>query len=123
MRPSEKITAIYCRVARADGWAIETQKRALIQYAQEQGYRNIAVYLDNGFSGLTLDRPALCRLATDVQAGTVDRVIVKDLSRITRSFILAHDWADWLIEAGVALIAVDCPSMDSDICKRYAAFT
>lgn len=79
--------------------------------------------MDNGFSGLNLDHPALCRLDADVQAGTVARVIVKDLSRIAQSFILAHDWADRLIEAGVTLIAADCSHMKSDLLKRYAAFT
>lgn len=123
MRPSEKVTAVYCRVAQADSRAIETQKRALIRYAEEQGYGNITVYMDNGFSGLTLNRPKLCRLDTDIQAGTVARVIVKDFSRIARSFILAHDWANRLIEMGIVLIITDCPSMDSDLYRRNAAFT
>lgn len=123
MRSSEKVTAVYCRVAQADSQAIETQKRALIRYAEKQGYGNITVYMDNGFSGLTLNRPELCRLDSDIQAGRVARVIVKDFSRIARSFILAHDWTNRLIEMGIVLIITACPSMDSDLYRRNAAFT
>lgn len=118
---SEKMTAIYCRVARTDDYALETQKDYLFRYAEEHGFGNAEVYADNGYSGLSFDRPALLALEADIQAGKVQRVIVKDLSRITRDYIAADAWISKLIANGVAVITTDCPQPVNIMLKRYAA--
>ena len=79
------ITALYCRTAQESELGIVTQEITLKQYAEENNYCNVSVYTDNGFNGLSLDRPAMNRLQADVDAGLVGFVIVKDLSRISRN--------------------------------------
>jgi DNA invertase Pin-like site-specific DNA recombinase len=44
-----------------------------------------ARYDDDGFSGMNLDRPAFRRLLVDIEAGKIDVVVVRDLSRLSRS--------------------------------------
>jgi len=120
MRQAEKSTAIYCRVAHADDYALEAQKESLSRYAVECGYDNIVVYADNGYNGLNFHRPALSALETDIRAGKVGRVIVKDLSRITRDCWAVDAWIDKLIASGVALITTDYRQTVNVVLQRYA---
>ena len=59
-KTANKITALYCRTAQSSHTAIELQKHLLLQYAQGQGLGmdEVAFFIDNGFSGLTLAAPA-----------------------------------------------------------------
>jgi len=108
MQNNEKITAVYCRVAcaDADNWAIEHQKQAMLEYAQKQGFDNIVVFADNGFSGLNIDRPDFRSLENDILRGTVRRIIVQDISRVARDYLLIEDWLDSVKAAGVEFISV-----------------
>ncbi len=45
------------------------------------------IYIDNGVSGQTFERPAFQRMLADVEAGQINCVAVKDLSRLGRSAI------------------------------------
>lgn len=121
MKRADKSNAIYCRVACADDCALASQRDYLIRFAGERGYGNITVYANNGYSGVNFDRPALARLETDIKAGKVQRVIVKDLSRITRDYPAADDWIDRLIASGVALVTADYTSPVKTLLQRYAA--
>ena len=100
--PKNLRTAIYCRVAREDDAAIATQKSVLRDYAERQGFLNISVYGD----GLNYSRPALSRLEADIQAGLVGTVIVQNLSRIGRDFILTEDWIAGIRRKGVSFVSV-----------------
>jgi len=81
--------AIYCRVsseAQRERHTIDSQKRLLPEYVRAQGWKPLDPYIDDGFSGETIeDRPAFTRLLRDVNAGLVDVVVCIDLDRITRS--------------------------------------
>ena len=83
---SKLITALYCRTAQECDMGIETQERILRNYAEENNLGNVSVYMDNGYSGLNFDRPAMHRLKADVDAGLVKFMLVKDISRISRNF-------------------------------------
>ena len=103
-------TALYCRVASAspeDAHAIEQQRDTLRSFAQQQGFTDCVEYLDNGYSGLNLDRPAFKQMEADIQAGAINAVIIRNISRIARNYILCNQWIDGLDEYGVKLIAVD----------------
>ena len=89
---NKRRVAVYCRVACEDNDAIEKQQTMLRVFAQEQGYSEIAVYSDNGYSGLNFNRPALTQMESDKQAGLINVVIIKDLSRISRNTSDALDW-------------------------------
>ena len=82
--------AIYCRLSQDDGslgesGSIQTQKAILTQYCQEHHMEIVDCYCDDGWSGTNFDRPAFQRMIGDIEAGRVNTVIVKDLSRFGRS--------------------------------------
>lgn len=72
------ITALYPRVSTQEqalhGYSIAEQIERMESYCKAMGWRDRKVYTDAGFSGASLDRPALRQLIQDVQAGSVDRV-------------------------------------------------
>ena len=77
-----KITALYCRLSRDDELAgdsnsIVNQKAILKKYAEDNGFRNIEFYVDDGVSGTTFDRPDFNRMIADVENGRVGTIIFK----------------------------------------------
>jgi DNA invertase Pin-like site-specific DNA recombinase len=107
---NKQAVAIYCRVAsgaREDRFEINSQEQSLINFAIENGYVNPVSYLDNAQNGSTLDRPAFSKLVADIGAGIIDTVIIRDLSRISRSYLQTEQWLNWLDKKGVVLISLD----------------
>ena len=105
MQAEKRQAAIYCRVAHADGWAIENQRRELLQFAAAQGYDNCAEYFDNGENGLTLDRPAFSRLHNDMLCGTIQVIFVTNISRIGRNILATTKWLDTAKKLGIEVIS------------------
>ena len=99
--------AIYCRVASTDERALEHQRRSVSEFAAGQMYEDCAEYLDNGESGMTLDRPAFTRLRNDIRTGKIDVVFVRDTSRIGRDMIQTLQWLDDMRTQGVRIIAMN----------------
>jgi DNA invertase Pin-like site-specific DNA recombinase len=83
--PDEMKTALYCRSALASTEDIQRQSLRLEAYAREHGFVNTSIYIDNGCSGTTLDRPAFRQMLKDIASGKVTTVIVVSLSRISRN--------------------------------------
>ena len=78
--------AIYCRLSQDDGNAgesnsIQTQKALLKQYCAENRIPIAGVYCDDGWSGTNFERPQFKQMMEDIEAGKINVVIVKDLSR------------------------------------------
>lgn len=74
-----KITALYCRLSRDDELAgdsnsIVNQKTILKKYAENNGFRNIEFYVDDGVSGTTFDRPDFNRMIADVESEGIFRL-------------------------------------------------
>lgn len=80
--------ALYCRVSTDEqaqqGFSIASQQQRLEAYCVSQGWDDYALYIDDGYSGTTLDRPALQRLLRDVTAGYIRAVVVYRLDRLGR---------------------------------------
>ena len=90
---------IYCRLSRDDertgeSVSIENQRVLLTRYVQEQGWNLIQTYVDDGVSGTTFDRPGLNAMISDIRAGKINLVIVKDLSRFGRDYIETGKYID-----------------------------
>lgn len=118
-KTANKITALYCRTAQGSHTAIELQKHLLLQYAQGQGLGmdEVAFFIDDGFSGLTLDRPELQRVLAGIRAGEIRAVVAKDLPRYGRNYLEVHELARDLWEQyGVKLLTV----MDGDFYQEQA---
>ncbi|MDR2167029.1 MAG: recombinase family protein [Clostridiales bacterium] len=103
---SNLITAIYCRSAIKCDDAVAAQELILRNYAEEHGYCNIAVYVDNGYNGLGFNRHAFSRLEADINAGLVGTVLVKDISRVSRNYKDIFAWFDSIRKTGVLFISV-----------------
>lgn len=83
---------LYLRLSRDDNmdgesYSISNQKTLLTKIAKEEGYRNIVCYIDDGYSGVMMNRPDLQRMLRDLEAGKAAAVFVKDLSRLGRNYI------------------------------------
>ena len=70
-----------------DSNSIIIQKKYLEGYAAKQGYENVVYYTDDGNSGGNFERPAWKQLVSDIEAGKVAHVLVKDMSRIGRDYL------------------------------------
>lgn len=84
-----KKAAVYIRVStdaqREEGYSIEAQKEMLTAYCISKGIKNYEYYIDGGFSGSNIDRPALTRLIADIKAKKIFCVLVYKLDRLSRS--------------------------------------
>ena len=115
----EKITALYERLSRdddqiGDSNSIVNQKKYLESYAEQRGYTNLRHYTDDGWSGGNFERPAWKQLVTDIEAGKVAHVLVKDMSRIGRDYLQTGFYTEVMFrQHSVHFIAI-ANSVDSD---------
>ena len=89
---SQRITALYERLSKdddvvGDSNSILNQKKILEDYAAKNGFLHCAHYTDDGYSGGSFNRPAWKKLIRDVEAGIVQTVIAKDMSRVGRNYL------------------------------------
>ena len=82
-----KKVAIYCRVASKNRVEIKKQKEILKNYCNENNYEIYKIYIDNGYSGIDDNRPNYNKLLNDLKKNIFDTIIVRDMSRLGRSFI------------------------------------
>ena len=108
--------ALYMRLSREDGGrerggesaGIESQRLLLRAFASERGFEVYDEYVDDGFSGIRYDRPQFERMLADIEAGRVNLVLVKDLSRLGRNYIVSGELTEvYFPERRVRLIAVN----------------
>lgn len=110
---SMKITALYERLSRDDEMqgesnSIKNQKEYLEDFARKNGFRNIRHFTDDGVSGTTFEREGFQKMIAEVEAGNVDTVIVKDMSRFGRNYLKVGFYTEILFpEKGVRFIAIN----------------
>ena len=102
---------LYLRLSREDGagesQSIESQRTLLTRYAAEHDLTVVGIYVDDGWSGTTFDRPGFLRMLSDIEAGRVDTVLTKDLSRLGRDYIQTGHYLERYFPArGVRYISV-----------------
>lgn len=108
-----KITALYERLSRDDEQAgesnsIQNQKKYLEEYARQKGLRNIRHFYDDGYSGTNFNRPGFTALLEEIEAGRVETLVVKDLSRFGRNYLQVGYYTEILFpKKGVRFIAVN----------------
>ena len=109
----EKITALYCRLSRddelqGDSNSIINQKAILQKYADDNGFRNTFLFVDDGYSGTTFDRPDWNRLMGLVDEGRVGTIIVKDMSRLGRDYLKVGMYTEMVFpNADIRFIAIN----------------
>ena len=93
--------------------SIVNQKRYLEEYAQAQGFKNIRHFTDDGYSGTNFKRPGFQEMIAAIEAGEIDVVCVKDLSRFGRDYLKVGFYTEIMFpEKGVRFIAIN-NSVDS----------
>lgn len=117
MRKNEKITALYERLSRDDfgkdddqqreSNSISNQKAMLEDFAARQGFTNIVHFTDDGISGTCFDRPGFLALMREVEAGNVEYLCLKDMSRLGRDYLKVGQIMEILRQRGVRLIAIN----------------
>ena len=117
MRKNEKITALYERLSRDDfgkdddqqreSNSISNQKAMLEEFAARQGFTNIVHFTDDGISGTCFDRPGFLAMMKEVEAGKVEYLCIKDMSRMGRDYLKVGQIMEILRQRGVRLIAIN----------------
>ena len=117
MRKNEKITALYERLSRDDfgkdddqqreSNSIFNQKAMLEEFAARQGFTNIVHFTDDGISGTCFDRPGFLAMMKEVEAGNVEYLCIKDMSRMGRDYLKVGQIMEILRQRGVRLIAIN----------------
>ena len=117
MRKNEKITALYERLSRDDfgkdddqqreSNSISNQKAMLEEFAARQGFTNIVHFTDDGISGTCFDRPGFLAMMKEVEAGNVEYLCLKDMSRMGRDYLKVGQIMEILRQRGVRLIAIN----------------
>jgi DNA invertase Pin-like site-specific DNA recombinase len=116
----------YCRLSKddvnggSDSSSIISQKTMLEKYARDNGWSLFDYYVDDGYSGTNYNRPDFQRMIEDIEAGKINLVVVKDLSRLGRNYLLTGQYTDiYFPDRGVRFIAVndgiDTKNADNDI--------
>ena len=107
-----KITPLYERLSRDDELqgesnSISNQKSMLEDYARRNGFPNPTHFTDDGISGTRFDRPGFTAMMEEVEAGRVEAIIVKDMSRLGRDYLKVGQIMEILRQRGVRLIAIN----------------
>ena len=114
------VTALYARLSKddeqiGDSNSIVHQKEILAKYAKEHGFSNCEFYVDDGFSGTNFNRPDFQRLMADAEEGKVSTVIVKDMSRFGRDYIMVGYYTEiYFSNLDIRFIAIN-DNVDSNI--------
>lgn len=117
---NEKITALYCRLSHddelnGDSNSIINQKNILETFAVQRGWTNFRFYVDDGISGTTFEREGFQQMISDIEAGKVGTVIVKDMSRFGRDYLKVGYYTEVMFaEYNIHFIAVN-DGVDSEL--------
>lgn len=112
-KKSRDVTAfLYERLSRDDNlegesYSIGNQKKLLTKVAKEKGYTNLIHFMDDGISGVTMDRPGFVDMIRQLEEGRAAAVFVKDLSRLGRNYIeVGRLTEEFFPEHDIRLVAV-----------------
>ena len=110
---------LYLRLSRDDklegeSYSISNQKKLLTKTAKEMGYTNLVVFIDDGVSGVTMNRPGFNEMMAELDKGCASAVFVKDMSRLGRNYIeVGRLMEEYFPEHNIRLVAVS-DGIDTD---------
>ena len=112
-KKTRDVTAfIYLRLSRDDNlegesYSIGNQKKLLTKAAKDLGYTNIVAFIDDGVSGVTMNRPDFNKMMEQLEEGRAAALFVKDLSRLGRNYIeVGRLMEEFFPEHDIRLVAV-----------------
>ena len=97
--PKDYHAALYIRLSKEDenegpSGSVTNQQSLLQAFVREHRLDVYDTYIDDGWSGTSFDRPAFQRMLRDIEAGRVNMVITKDLSRLGRDYIMTGHYME-----------------------------
>ncbi len=110
--PERWHAALYIRLSKEDegegeSESVSNQRSLLTEFVKENHLIDSIEYIDDGWSGTSFDRPAFRQMLADIEAGRVNLVVTKDLSRLGRDYILTgHYMERWFPEHRVRYISL-----------------
>ena len=108
----DKITACYYRAAnKQTDLNLDNQMHRLLSHAQESGTDTYMFFVDNGYSGLTAERPAFQNLLAAIHENRVQKIVVVSLDRLYRSYLAAVQFLDDIEQRGISI----CSITDGDL--------
>ena len=108
----DKITACYYRAAnKQTDLNLDNQMHRLLSHAQENGTDTYMFFVDNGYSGLTAERPAFQNLLAAIHENRVQKIVVVSLDRLYRSYLAAVQFLDDMEQRGISI----CSITDGDL--------
>ena len=98
-KPMDYHAALYIRLSKEDenegpSESVTNQKSLLDEFVKNNRLSVYDVYIDDGYSGTNFDRPDFQRMIGDIEAGKVNMVITKDLSRLGRDYIMTGHYME-----------------------------
>jgi DNA invertase Pin-like site-specific DNA recombinase len=112
---NKKITALPCRSAVKNDESIQNQKYMLLDHVLENNITEYEFYIDNGFSGSSLDRPAIKRMIADIKKGRIESVVVTDISRLARDYSAYSELERIFEEHGVGLTILQESKVENEL--------
>ena len=108
----DKITAYYYRAAnKQTDLNLDNQMHLLLSHAQENGTDAYMFFVDNGYNGLTAERPAFQNLLAAIHENRVQKIVVVSLDRLYRSYLSAVQFLDDMEQHGISV----CSITDGDL--------
>ena len=108
----DKITAYYYRAAnKQTDLNLDNQMHRLLSHAQESGADTYMFFVDNGYNGLTAERPAFQNLLAAIRENRVQKIVVVSLDRLYRSYLAALQFLDDMEQRGISI----CSITDGDL--------
>lgn len=97
--PKDYHAALYIRLSKEDenegpSGSVTNQQSLLHAFVREHRLDVYDTYIDDGWSGTSFDRPGFQRMLRDIEAGKVNMVITKDLSRLGRDYIMTGHYME-----------------------------
>jgi site-specific DNA recombinase len=108
---TDKMIALYTRVSTdeqaREGISLEEQQERLKAYCRAMGWsEEPTLFIDDGYSAKDLDRPQLTRLINEVKKGTISKVLVTKLDRMSRRLLDLLQLIDTFSEHKVSFVSI-----------------
>ena len=87
--------------------SVENQKQLLLKYIRENNYNLFDIYIDDGYTGTNFNRPSFLKMIDDIESKKINMVVVKDLSRLGRDYILTGYYTEiWFPKKNIRFISI-----------------
>lgn len=107
-KQTSKTAALYYRAAvkSLNEMHLDNQMQKLLCCASKQGFDSFMLYADVRGRGFNFNRPALNALKADIEAGRIETLIIRDISRLGRDLLLTGEFIEWVHLQGVEIFCV-----------------